>query len=90
MPEYTSVELDEELDWLIAEKIMYKNIINNKKSNINNIKIVLSDVDGVLTDAGMYYSENGDEIKSFVFMMEWLLKFYKIMVIKLELSQLKI
>ena len=65
MPEYTSVELDEELDWLIAEKIMYKNIINNKKSNINNIKIVLSDVDGVLTDAGMYYSENGDEIKKF-------------------------
>ena len=65
MPEYTSVELDEELDWLIAEKIMYKNIIKNKKSNINNIKIVLSDVDGVLTDAGMYYSENGDEIKKF-------------------------
>ena len=65
MPEYTSVELDEELDWLIAEKIMYKYIIKNKKSNINNIKIVLSDVDGVLTDAGMYYSENGDEIKKF-------------------------
>jgi len=65
MPEHTSVELDEELDWLIAEKIMYKYIIKNKKSNINNIKIVLSDVDGVLTDAGMYYSENGDEIKKF-------------------------
>ena len=25
----------------------------------------LTDVDGVLTDAGMYYSENGDELKKF-------------------------
>ena len=65
MPEYTSIELDEELDWITAEKVMYKNVINNKKSNVNNIKIVLSDVDGVLTDGGMYYSENGDEIKKF-------------------------
>ena len=65
MPEYTSIELDEEIDWIIAEKVMYKYVINNKKPNINNIKIVLSDVDGVLTDGGMYYSENGDEIKKF-------------------------
>lgn len=28
-------------------------------------KLFLSDVDGVLTDAGMYYTENGDEIKKF-------------------------
>lgn len=65
MPEYTSIELDEELDWITAEKTMYKYIINDKKSNINNIKIVLSDVDGVLTDGGMYYTESGDEIKKF-------------------------
>lgn len=29
------------------------------------IKLFLSDVDGVLTDAGMYYTENGDELKKF-------------------------
>ena len=29
------------------------------------IKIFLTDVDGVLTDAGMYYTENGDELKKF-------------------------
>lgn len=29
------------------------------------IKLFLSDVDGVLTDGGMYYSENGDELKKF-------------------------
>lgn len=29
------------------------------------IKIFLSDVDGVLTDGGMYYTESGDEFKKF-------------------------
>lgn len=29
------------------------------------IKIVLSDVDGVLTDGGMYYTNNGDVMKKF-------------------------
>lgn len=29
------------------------------------IKLFLTDVDGVLTDAGMYYTENGDELKKF-------------------------
>ena len=29
------------------------------------IKLFLSDVDGVLTDGGMYYTENGDELKKF-------------------------
>jgi YrbI family 3-deoxy-D-manno-octulosonate 8-phosphate phosphatase len=30
-----------------------------------NIKLVISDVDGVMTDAGMYYTESGDEFKKF-------------------------
>ena len=29
------------------------------------IKLFLSDVDGVMTDAGMYYTESGDELKKF-------------------------
>ena len=29
------------------------------------IKLVICDVDGVLTDGGMYYSSNGDEFKKF-------------------------
>jgi N-acylneuraminate cytidylyltransferase len=29
------------------------------------IKLFIMDVDGVLTDGGMYYSENGDELKKF-------------------------
>lgn len=30
-----------------------------------NVKVFITDVDGVLTDAGMYYTESGDEFKKF-------------------------
>lgn len=64
MEEFTAVEIDEEDDWVIAEKLMYKYILSKRKSNIK-IKLFLSDVDGTLTDAGMYYGENGEEFKKF-------------------------
>jgi 3-deoxy-D-manno-octulosonate 8-phosphate phosphatase (KDO 8-P phosphatase) len=32
---------------------------------LKKIKLLATDVDGVLTDSGMYYSENGDELKKF-------------------------
>ena len=32
---------------------------------MKKIKLFLTDVDGVLTDAGMYYTESGDEFKKF-------------------------
>jgi len=38
---------------------------NNVKSKCKKIKIVLSDVDGVLTDGGMYYTDKGDIMKKF-------------------------
>lgn len=63
MPEYSYVELDEEHDWYIAEFLMYKYILSSK--NNKTIKLFLSDVDGTLTDGGMYYSEDGKEIKKF-------------------------
>ena len=31
----------------------------------DNIQLLILDVDGVMTDAGMYYSENGDVLKKF-------------------------
>ena len=63
MEDYTAVEIDEEDDWNIAEKFMYKYVLNNKPQK--KIKLFLSDVDGTLTDAGMYYGENGEEFKKF-------------------------
>ncbi len=32
---------------------------------LKRVRLVSMDVDGVLTDAGMYYSESGDELKKF-------------------------
>lgn len=34
-------------------------------NKLKKIKAFVMDVDGVLTDAGMYYSEKGDELKKF-------------------------
>ena len=64
MPHYTALELDEPSDWIIGEKIMTENY-DEDVSKIKKIKVIFSDVDGVLTDGGMYYSEKGDEIKKF-------------------------
>jgi YrbI family 3-deoxy-D-manno-octulosonate 8-phosphate phosphatase len=62
MPEYTVVEIDEIEDWIVAESIMKKIQLPVEKCKI---KLFLTDVDGVLTDAGMYYSAAGDEMKKF-------------------------
>ena len=35
------------------------------KAKFSQIKLLAMDVDGVLTDGSMYYSENGDELKRF-------------------------
>jgi len=37
----------------------------NSRAALKHIRLLATDVDGVLTDAGMYYSESGDELKKF-------------------------
>ena len=41
------------------------NTKNNNKQKCKNIKLVLTDVDGVLTDGGRHYSEKGEILKKF-------------------------
>lgn len=65
MPEYTATEIDEPDDWIILENLMRKHLLSKRESPEKKIKLFLSDVDGTLTDGGMYYSENGDELKKF-------------------------
>ena len=64
MPENTAIEIDEPADWKIIE-ILLAEQNQAKPQKPVKIKLFLSDVDGVLTDAGMYYSEKGDELKKF-------------------------
>lgn len=66
MPADSYHELDEPDDWLVIESLLNakhqtEKVIYQKK----DIKILMMDVDGVLTDGSMYYTENGDEIKRF-------------------------
>lgn len=65
MEEYTGLEIDEPFDWLLAEEMMKQYVIKDLDVLKPSIKLFITDVDGVLTDAGMYYSENGDELKKF-------------------------
>ena len=65
MPAHTSTEIDEPEDWIVAELLMKRFVLQNKRFDFSKTKLLLSDVDGVLTDAGMYYTENGDEFKKF-------------------------
>ena len=64
MPSYTEVEIDEDDDWIVAETLHKKYCLKQEKIAAN-VKLFVSDVDGVLTDGGMYYSEYGDELKKF-------------------------
>ena len=67
--------------------------MNQQKQKLKKIKLVITDVDGVLTDGGMYYSENGESLKKFntkdAMGMELLLK-YKIKTIMMTRENSKI
>ncbi|MBY0123459.1 acylneuraminate cytidylyltransferase [Bacillus sp. S/N-304-OC-R1] len=66
MPEEAFLEIDEPNDWLIIEQLIKKmNPKTNLKERISNLKMLATDCDGVLTDAGMYYSHEGDLLKKF-------------------------
>jgi N-acylneuraminate cytidylyltransferase len=58
----TAVEIDEKEDWDIVESL----ILNNRKHvHSEKIAAVFVDVDGTLTDGGMYYTADGEKMKKF-------------------------
>lgn len=65
MADSSYYEIDEPSDWTIVETLLESKVSKDLKKAIAKIKCVLTDNDGVLTDAGMYYSEKGDELKKF-------------------------
>ncbi len=64
MDEDTALEIDEPSDFLIIEMLLKKRNGNVSKE-YPDIRMIVTDCDGCLTDGGMYYSENGDELKKF-------------------------
>ena len=67
MPDYTAVELDEPHDWITAEAQLRRYVLprDAPRPKASDLRLFLTDVDGTLTDSGMYYSETGDELKKF-------------------------
>lgn len=72
MEEDRSIEIDTPFDMLLAEHLLNKDTrIRRITANpelqgiIKNIKLLVMDADGVLTDGGMYYGEQGEVMKIF-------------------------
>lgn len=65
MPPETYFEIDEISDWMIVESFLKEAHKKDFFSKISKIKLLATDCDGVLTDAGMYYSKEGDVLKKF-------------------------
>ena len=65
MPEESAIELDEPADWLVVEQLIRKRLHGDLAARARNIKLVVLDCDGTLTDAGMYYSADGEALKKF-------------------------
>lgn len=61
MDETSYFEVDEPGDWVIIEELLKQ----KKRKNNNIVKLFVMDCDGVLTDGGMYYGVEGDEMKKF-------------------------
>ena len=60
-----AAEIDEPDDWIVLESLMQRHILSKQLKQERQIRLFLCDVDGTLTDGGMYYSESGDELKKF-------------------------
>ena len=66
MPPETAYEIDEPDDWAIIERLLLRRIRKEEAGpDFSGVRMLLTDCDGCLTDAGMYYSERGDELKKF-------------------------
>jgi YrbI family 3-deoxy-D-manno-octulosonate 8-phosphate phosphatase len=60
--ESISEEYEYDLQTLLFKPLF---LIPEIADKLKKIKLLILDVDGVMTDAGMYYTENGDQIKKF-------------------------
>ncbi|QQR90850.1 MAG: N-acylneuraminate cytidylyltransferase [Myxococcales bacterium] len=67
MPRERSVDIDEHHDFAIAESLLStaKKVNGDFSQRVGQLKWLISDVDGVLTDGGMFYGPEGEALKKF-------------------------
>ncbi len=61
----SAVEIDEPEDWGEVERLLNRQRSLDFGSLLSELKLLVVDVDGTLTDAGMYYSADGEVLKKF-------------------------
>lgn len=61
----SAVEIDEREDWAIVERALLDRSTQSLHDTLAKINLLVVDVDGTLTDAGMYWSAEGDQLKKF-------------------------
>ncbi|MGK2905732.1 MAG: HAD-IIIA family hydrolase [Desulfuromonadales bacterium] len=61
----SAVEIDEQEDWALVERALLARNTQSLHETLAKIKLLVVDVDGTLTDAGMYWSAEGDQLKKF-------------------------
>lgn len=49
----------------LSPSTLFTKHLENLSNQVGKIKMIVFDVDGVMTDAGMYYTQSGDEFKKF-------------------------
>jgi YrbI family 3-deoxy-D-manno-octulosonate 8-phosphate phosphatase len=64
MHEDTLIEIDNVSDWIGAERI-FRNDPRFRNRSSSGQKVIVVDVDGTLTDGGMYYGKDGEVLKKF-------------------------
>jgi N-acylneuraminate cytidylyltransferase len=64
MPPGTAAEIDTGAGWLALERLLSKRL-SQAGANAFRIKALVLDVDGTMTDGGMYYGPAGEALKKF-------------------------
>jgi len=65
MPISTYHEIDDVEDWLVVESLLSSHANRDLESRLAKVSLLMVDVDGTLTDGGMYYDSNGEVMKRF-------------------------
>ncbi|MGH8248680.1 MAG: cytidylyltransferase domain-containing protein [Gammaproteobacteria bacterium] len=59
------LELDEAADWERVEQLLLRRKRQSARSVLERTRALIVDVDGTLTDGGMYYGPDGESLKKF-------------------------
>jgi YrbI family 3-deoxy-D-manno-octulosonate 8-phosphate phosphatase len=61
----TAIEISDEAGWFAVEQLLVSRKFASAKARARQISVLVLDVDGTLTDAGMYYGPDGEALKKF-------------------------